>query len=382
MLLSGPVLSPPTASAACRRPAIRSTGRSPLDPALQRRRVVAAVAVARARVWRTPSMSRSTVCSPDATTSTASAPALRSRAQDARSHPRRRRSTPEVAHDGVRVVLSTSPPATSRRTAEWPRSDPDLILHLGDYQYEGLRRYRSSASASTSGPELRLSPTTASVTRSTRPTPTCRPPTRPLRGCWSGTTTRCQQLRRRDRRPAVRAARSSSTSRRGVPRLLREHAPAPYLSCPTAPDLQLLPASVTGQLASFHMLDTRQYRSDQACGDGYKDCPHAADPARSLPGMAQEEWLLDGFLRSRRRGGTSSASRSSSVVATTTPLLRRQSLHGCLGRLSRLAASRITQGWVDAGVLVTGGVISRAVDPPAHSREGGEGPRAPTRSAC
>ena len=50
-----------------------------------------------------------------------------------------------------------------------------------------------------------------------------------------------------------------------------------------------------GSLATFHMLDTRQFRDDQACGDGFDDCPAAADPARSLPGAAQEAWLADGF---------------------------------------------------------------------------------------
>jgi alkaline phosphatase D len=46
------------------------------------------------------------------------------------------------------------------------------------------------------------------------------------------------------------------------------------------------------------MLDTRQYRDDQACGDGTKVCPAADDPARTLTGSAQESWLLGGMGRS------------------------------------------------------------------------------------
>ena len=46
---------------------------------------------------------------------------------------------------------------------------------------------------------------------------------------------------------------------------------------------------------------TRQYRDDQACGDGYQDCADAADPGRSLPGTAQEAWLADGFRQSTAR---------------------------------------------------------------------------------
>jgi phosphodiesterase/alkaline phosphatase D-like protein len=52
-----------------------------------------------------------------------------------------------------------------------------------------------------------------------------------------------------------------------------------------------------GQLAVFHMLDTRQFRNDQACGDGWRVCADADLASRSLPGTAQETWLLDGLGR-------------------------------------------------------------------------------------
>ena len=57
-----------------------------------------------------------------------------------------------------------------------------------------------------------------------------------------------------------------------------------------------------GDLATFHMLDTRQYRDDQACGDGTKiDCAERLDPARTITGAGQERWLMDGLRRSRAR---------------------------------------------------------------------------------
>ena len=56
-----------------------------------------------------------------------------------------------------------------------------------------------------------------------------------------------------------------------------------------------------GDLATFHMLDTRQYRDDQACGDEIGDCAERFDPARTMTGAAQERWLLNGFARSRAR---------------------------------------------------------------------------------
>ena len=57
-----------------------------------------------------------------------------------------------------------------------------------------------------------------------------------------------------------------------------------------------------GGTATFHMLDTRLYRSDQPCGDRFNsDCAERADPAGSLPGSQQEQWIADGFRRSRAR---------------------------------------------------------------------------------
>jgi alkaline phosphatase D len=52
-----------------------------------------------------------------------------------------------------------------------------------------------------------------------------------------------------------------------------------------------------GRLATFHMLDTRQFRDDQACGDLLKTCAAADQPARTITGAAQEQWLLDGLGR-------------------------------------------------------------------------------------
>ncbi|WP_405410158.1 alkaline phosphatase D family protein [Streptomyces decoyicus] len=57
-----------------------------------------------------------------------------------------------------------------------------------------------------------------------------------------------------------------------------------------------------GQLAQFDILDTRQYRSDQAYGDGWHvPGPESLDPARTLTGAAQERWLTDGWRQSSAR---------------------------------------------------------------------------------
>ena len=50
------------------------------------------------------------------------------------------------------------------------------------------------------------------------------------------------------------------------------------------------------------MLDTRQYRTDQPCGDEIRsDCVERVLPTASLTGIEQERWLLNGFQESQAR---------------------------------------------------------------------------------
>jgi alkaline phosphatase D len=54
-----------------------------------------------------------------------------------------------------------------------------------------------------------------------------------------------------------------------------------------------------GSNAELFMLDTRQYRTDQACGDQFGvQCPETADPSRTLLGAEQKAWLKDRLARS------------------------------------------------------------------------------------
>ncbi len=69
---------------------------------------------------------------------------------------------------------------------------------------------------------------------------------------------------------------------------------------PEGPDMRLYRRMNWGRLAQFDILDTRQYRSDQAYGDGADvPGPETDDPARTITGAAQERWLLDGWRASQ-----------------------------------------------------------------------------------
>lgn len=71
---------------------------------------------------------------------------------------------------------------------------------------------------------------------------------------------------------------------------------------PTGPDMKLYRRLHFGRLAQFDVLDTRQYRSNQAYGDGWQvPGPESQDPTRTMTGERQEQWLIDGWRRSTAR---------------------------------------------------------------------------------
>jgi alkaline phosphatase D len=55
-----------------------------------------------------------------------------------------------------------------------------------------------------------------------------------------------------------------------------------------------------GGLLDLSVLDTRQYRSKQACGGGSKPaCAEAIDPGRTMLGAEQEKWLFENLANTR-----------------------------------------------------------------------------------
>ncbi|MEV8596035.1 alkaline phosphatase D family protein [Streptomyces sp. NPDC052012] len=78
-----------------------------------------------------------------------------------------------------------------------------------------------------------------------------------------------------------------------------ENQPLRAAQLPQGPDARLYRRLHWGTLAQFDVLDTRQYRSDQAYGDTpHAPGPESDDPARTMTGDAQERWLIDGWAAS------------------------------------------------------------------------------------
>jgi len=81
-----------------------------------------------------------------------------------------------------------------------------------------------------------------------------------------------------------------------------ENMPLRSSAQPTGVGIQLYRRVPWGSLAMFHLLDTRQYRTNQPCNDKLpSDCIERLDSTASLTGTEQERWLLDGFAQSSAR---------------------------------------------------------------------------------
>jgi len=81
-----------------------------------------------------------------------------------------------------------------------------------------------------------------------------------------------------------------------------ESMPLRRSSMPRGSKMQLYRKLSYGPLAEFFVLDTRQYRSDQPCGDGNKPpCPETTKADQTMFGDAQEKWLTGGLASSKAK---------------------------------------------------------------------------------
>jgi alkaline phosphatase D len=81
-----------------------------------------------------------------------------------------------------------------------------------------------------------------------------------------------------------------------------EHQPV-RLPPPDGPDYRIYRRAAFGDLLNAHVLDTRQYRTNQPCNasSDIGNCPEADSPDATLLGAEQREWLFRGLDESRAR---------------------------------------------------------------------------------
>jgi len=181
--------------------------------------------------------------------------------------------------------------------------DLDLVVHLGDYIYEGapnnralrphsgddepytVEEYRNRYAQYKSDPNLQA--THAAF---------------PWIVTWDDHEVDNNYADGIPQDPELQSREDFLARRAAAYQVYYEHMPLRRFSIPRGPDMQLYRRFTFGDLAEFHVLDTRQYRTDQPCGDGTKPrCEQVIDPNATLTGPEQERWLFDGLKRSQTR---------------------------------------------------------------------------------
>ncbi|SNR88566.1 alkaline phosphatase D family protein [Actinomadura mexicana] len=238
-----------------------------------------------------------------------------------------------------------------RRLAE---EHPDLVLHLGDYQYEykkGVYTIPGGNVRDHEGPETvrladyRLRHAQYKADRDLQAAHQAAPwlvvfDDHEVENNWAGPIP--EEGSDTPSYDDFRARRAAAF------KAYYENMPLRRRSVPKGPDIQVYRRVRWGRLANFHMLDTRQFRDDQGCGDGYKDCPAATDPKRSITGAGQERWLLDGFRRSTARWDVLGQQVFFAQRDNTAGPVKKTSMDSWDGYAA--SRDRITKGWLDAGV--------------------------------
>ena len=178
------------------------------------------------------------------------------------------------------------------------RDDPDLVIHLGDYIYEGAgqdKKVRKHV-----GPEC----TTLDGYRTRYAQYKGDPALQALHAAAPWLVTPDDHEFDNNCAGAVSEEKQVGPAeflkrRAAAYQAYYEHMPLRLASLPKGPDMQLYRRLAWGRLADVHMLDTRQHRTDQPCGDGNKvPCAEVMDPNATLMGAAQRGWLFDGLARS------------------------------------------------------------------------------------
>ncbi|HEX7874588.1 MAG TPA: alkaline phosphatase D family protein [Sphingobium sp.] len=182
--------------------------------------------------------------------------------------------------------------------------DPDLILFLGDYIYEGnpnpknaVRLHKNPEPMDLAGYRVRY------ATYKLDPLLQAAHQVAPWATTWDDhevANDYAGSLDEKNSDPAAFLRRRAAAYR-----AYYEHLPLRASMRPHGPDMQLYRTLDWGSLAQFQILDDRQYRGARACQppgliEAHKPyeslvaaCPDLTDPTRSMLGTKQDAWLMD-----------------------------------------------------------------------------------------
>ncbi|MDF8266293.1 alkaline phosphatase D family protein [Luteipulveratus flavus] len=181
------------------------------------------------------------------------------------------------------------------------QDDLDLVVHLGDYIYEGVGKSTLPGRSHASGAEIFTLPDYRLRYSQYKTDPDLRaahaaapwivtPDDHEVENNYANDISEPDQEPDQDR--AVFLKRRAAAYQ-----AYYEHMPLRRRSMPTGPDMQLYRRIRYGRLAEFNVLDTRQYRDDQLEGCA-QPCTDRYQPGRTMLGAEQESWLTSGLSSS------------------------------------------------------------------------------------
>jgi alkaline phosphatase D len=180
------------------------------------------------------------------------------------------------------------------------REDLDLVIHVGDYIYEMAGTNAATVLKKHAGPEC----TTLEGYRQRYGQYKSEPALRAMHAAAPWWVTPDDHEFDNNCAGAVSEQKNVGPAeflkrRAAAYQAYYEHLPLRRSSMPAGPDMKLHRRFAWGRLADVWVLDTRQYRSDQPCGDGNKPpAPEVLAPEGTMLGAAQRDWLFDGTARS------------------------------------------------------------------------------------
>jgi alkaline phosphatase D len=172
------------------------------------------------------------------------------------------------------------------------KENPDLVIHLGDYIYEGAAR--PNGVRRHVGPKLRELGDYRNRHAQYRTDKALQDmhAAAPWLVTWDDHEVENNYADLVSERPDV-ARESFAVQRAAAYQAYYEHMPLGRSSLPKGPNMPLYRGVPFGRLVDFMVLDTRQYRTDQPNGDKTSPINDAAlDPAGTILGAEQRDWLL------------------------------------------------------------------------------------------
>jgi phosphodiesterase/alkaline phosphatase D-like protein/acyl carrier protein len=200
-------------------------------------------------------------------------------------------------------------------------------LHLRERAKDPASKPGTAARAPHNSPEIYTSRTTATGTRCTAATPNLQLVHQrfPWVVTWDDHEVDNDHAGLVSDKPADQAI--FAERRASAYQVYYEH--MPIRRRPSGPDLELYRNLRFGDLLNLHVLDTRQYRSDQPCGGEVSNCDERLAESQTMTGADRSAGCWRAW-RPPAPAGTHSPSRRSSPSSTSTPSSRARSDGGAV----------------------------------------------------